>query len=84
VIERARIITGKNINIMDMQRRPGDPASSFEDADKAKRVLHWNTRYSDLGHDLRKRLGVGIRRFREKLRQTNSGTPCADAVARQR
>jgi len=48
VIERARIITGKNINIMDMQRRPGDPAILIGSADKAKRVLHWNTRYSDL------------------------------------
>lgn len=48
VIETAREIAGKPIEVVFGGRRPGDPSHLVADASKAKRVLGWQTRYPSL------------------------------------
>lgn len=48
VIETARKITGKPINVIEAPRRPGDPAVLVASSDRIKRELGWNPKYSEL------------------------------------
>ncbi len=48
VIERAGEITGKNINVVEGNRRPGDPPVLVGSAQKAKKVLGWKPKYGSL------------------------------------
>jgi len=43
VIETVRKVSGKNFNVVETQRRPGDPPVLTSDAAKAKRELGWET-----------------------------------------
>ena len=53
VIECARKVTGRPITIRNEPPRPGDPPRLVADAKKAKTVLGWNPRMSDLASILR-------------------------------
>lgn len=48
VIDTVSIVTGKSVPVINGTRRAGDPACLVADANKAKKTLHWNPRYSDL------------------------------------
>jgi len=48
VIETARRVTANKIQIRKEARRPGDPARLVADAAKARRVLGWTPKMSDL------------------------------------
>ena len=48
VIERARVVTGRTIPIVEGLRRPGDPPRLVADATRAKNKLSWKPQYSDL------------------------------------
>lgn len=48
VIENARKVTGKPINVIEAPRRPGDPAVLVASSDRIKRELSWNPKYSGL------------------------------------
>jgi UDP-glucose 4-epimerase len=48
VIETARKVTGKQINVIETPRRPGDPAVLVASSDRIKRELGWNPKYSGL------------------------------------
>ncbi len=48
VIETAREITGKHIEVKMEDRRAGDPSRLIADAKKAREVLGWQTRYPAL------------------------------------
>lgn len=48
VIDLAGKVSGKNINIIEDSRRPGDPAVLVANADKIKRELDWQPKYEDL------------------------------------
>ena len=48
VIEAARRITGKNIEVVESPRRAGDPARLIADAGRAKSVLGWQPKYPEL------------------------------------
>jgi UDP-glucose 4-epimerase len=48
VIEAARRVTGKTINVVQAQRRAGDPPSLVADAGKARRVLGWQPARADI------------------------------------
>lgn len=48
VIETAREITGKHIEVKMEPRRAGDPSHLIADAKKAREVLGWQTRYPSL------------------------------------
>jgi len=41
-------VTGKKIVKKYVERRPGDPAMIYADNTKAKKVLGWEPKYSDL------------------------------------
>jgi len=43
VIETVRKVSGRNFNVVETQRRPGDPPVLTSDAAKAKRELGWET-----------------------------------------
>lgn len=48
VIECARQVTGREIDVKYAPRRPGDPARLVANAEKAREVLNWQPRFSDL------------------------------------
>jgi UDP-glucose 4-epimerase len=48
VIEQAKTITEKNIKVVECDRRPGDPPVLVGSSDKAKTILGWSPKYTDL------------------------------------
>ena len=48
VIEAARQVTGKEINVVECDRRPGDPPALVGSSEKAKQILGWQSQYADL------------------------------------
>ena len=48
VIETARTVTAKRINVQMKPRRPGDPSHLVADSKLAREVLGWQPRYADL------------------------------------
>lgn len=48
VIERARAVTGAPINAVECERRAGDPAVLVADATRARELLKWQPKHSDL------------------------------------
>ena len=49
VVEICRRVTGREIPVHEAPRRPGDPAILVADPSKAKRVLGWKPRFTELG-----------------------------------
>ena len=48
IIDAARRITGKPIPSQDVERRPGDPACLYATSKRAKELLGWEPKYSDV------------------------------------
>lgn len=48
VIDTARRVTGKEIKVIEGDRRPGDPAVLVGSGAKAKKVLNWDPQFADL------------------------------------
>jgi len=48
VIEEARKVTGKEINITETERRLGDPPVLVGSSKKAREILKWQPKYNDL------------------------------------
>lgn len=48
LLEASRRISGKPIPAVDDERRPGDPASLYATSKKAKEILGWEPKYSDV------------------------------------
>lgn len=48
IIEAARLVTGRELPARVATRRPGDPARLVACADKAKRVLGWEPRHTEV------------------------------------
>lgn len=48
VIETAKKVTGKEIKVLEENRRAGDPAVLIASSEKAKKVLGWNPQYNEL------------------------------------
>jgi glutamate synthase (NADPH/NADH) small chain len=48
IINAARRITGKTIPADDVERRPGDPACLYATSKRAKELLGWEPKYSDV------------------------------------
>ena len=48
IIDAARKITGKEIPTEDVERRPGDPACLYATSKRAKELLGWEPKYSDV------------------------------------
>lgn len=48
VIETAKKVTGKEIKVIEEERRAGDPAILIASSDKAKSILGWKPEYDDL------------------------------------
>jgi len=48
IIESAKRVTGKNINVNLSPRRPGDPPELIGSAELAKELLGWNPQYPDI------------------------------------
>ncbi|MGN0551364.1 MAG: UDP-glucose 4-epimerase GalE [Acutalibacteraceae bacterium] len=48
VIETAKKVTGKEIKVIEEERRAGDPAILIASSDKAKNILGWKPEYNDL------------------------------------
>jgi UDP-glucose 4-epimerase len=48
VIETARRVTGRIIRVENMARREGDAAKLIASSDKAKKVLGWKPRYTEI------------------------------------
>jgi len=53
VIEAARQVTGREINMRIEPRRPGDPAHLIAKADRARQVLGWQPAHADLSEIIR-------------------------------
>ena len=48
VIEAARDVTGKEIAVVERDRRPGDPPALVGSSEKAQQVLGWRSQYADI------------------------------------
>jgi UDP-glucose 4-epimerase len=48
VIETARQVTGRDIKVVECDRRAGDPPILVGSSDKAQKVLDWSPKYPDL------------------------------------
>ncbi|MBO1064767.1 MULTISPECIES: UDP-glucose 4-epimerase GalE [Nostocales] len=48
VVERVKDISGVDFPVIEVARRPGDPACVTADAEKIKQVLNWQPKYNDL------------------------------------
>lgn len=48
VIETAKLVTGKPIQVTECDRRPGDPPILVGSSEKARRILGWHPQYPDL------------------------------------
>jgi UDP-glucose 4-epimerase len=48
VIETASAVTGRDIKIVECDRRPGDPPALIGSSDKARKTLGWEPQYSSL------------------------------------
>ncbi|HEY9633408.1 MAG TPA: UDP-glucose 4-epimerase GalE [Coleofasciculaceae cyanobacterium] len=48
VIETVRSVTGREIKIVECDRRPGDPPVLVGSSDKARNILGWHPQYADL------------------------------------
>jgi UDP-glucose 4-epimerase len=48
VIETAKQVTGKEIKIVESDRRPGDPPILVGSSDKARTILGWNPKYPNV------------------------------------
>ncbi len=48
VIETARKVTGKDIKVIERDRRPGDPPCLVGSGEKATKIIGWNPQYSRL------------------------------------
>lgn len=48
VIEAAKLVTGGDIELVECDRRPGDPPVLVGSSDKARKILGWQPQYSDL------------------------------------
>ncbi|MBW4560845.1 MAG: UDP-glucose 4-epimerase GalE [Mojavia pulchra JT2-VF2] len=48
VIETAQKVTGKELKIVERDRRPGDPPILVGSSDKAQQILGWNPQYPNL------------------------------------
>jgi UDP-glucose 4-epimerase len=47
VIEACRTVTGREIPVEEVARRPGDPAALYADNSKIRRALGWSPAYND-------------------------------------
>ena len=48
VIEAARTVTGKDIKVIECDRRPGDPPALVGSSEKARQMLGWQPEYDDI------------------------------------
>ncbi|MBF2008276.1 UDP-glucose 4-epimerase GalE [Chlorogloeopsis fritschii PCC 9212] len=48
VIETAKQVTGRDIKVVECDRRPGDPPALIGSGDKARKILGWQPQYSAL------------------------------------
>ncbi|PMB15541.1 UDP-glucose 4-epimerase GalE [Fischerella thermalis CCMEE 5282] len=48
VIETAKSITGRDIKVVECDRRPGDPPVLIGSSDQARKILNWQPQYSSL------------------------------------
>ncbi|NEO26581.1 MAG: UDP-glucose 4-epimerase GalE [Kamptonema sp. SIO4C4] len=48
VIETAKAVTGKSFNVVECDRRPGDPPRLVGSSEKARNTLGWIPQYADL------------------------------------
>jgi UDP-glucose 4-epimerase len=48
VIDTARMVTGRDITVVESDRRPGDPPTLVGSSDKARKILGWTPQYPAL------------------------------------
>ncbi len=48
VIDEARSVTGREIRVEGVDRRPGDPNTLIGSSDKARNLLGWNPQFANL------------------------------------
>jgi UDP-glucose 4-epimerase len=48
VIETAKLVTGRDFQVLECDRRPGDPSILVGSSEKAQKILDWSPKYSDI------------------------------------
>ena len=49
MIEAAKVVTGKEIPVKTGERRAGDPAVLIASSEKARKILNWKPKFTDVG-----------------------------------
>lgn len=72
IVEAARNITGRDIAVIDGQRRFGDPPCLVSASQKARDVLGWSPIYNDINTIIRHAWLWHVKRFGAKRQQTGA------------
>lgn len=48
VIESVKRVTGKDFDVIETERRPGDPSKLYANNKKAKKILNWEPKYTNI------------------------------------
>lgn len=70
VIDTVKKVTGKNFNVVETKRRPGDPPELVADSNKAQKVLKWQPEITNLSDIVETSWRWHIR-LNSELRQKN-------------
>lgn len=70
VVEQAKAISGVDFPVIELERRPGDPACVTACADKIRQVLNWQPKYNNLDDIIYSHLAWEMSKLRDIIELT--------------
>lgn len=71
VVEQAKAISGVDFPVIELERRPGDPACVTACADKIRQVLNWQPKYNNLDDIIYSHLAWEMSKLRDIIELTS-------------
>ena len=70
VVEQAKAISGVDFPVIELERRPGDPACVTACADKIRQVLNWQPKHNNLDNIIYSHLAWETRKLTDIIEPT--------------